>query len=89
MRKLQFSVPVAVIVIAAVLLLSSCEEERPTRLTQQQQTIKDSVVNEMLREASHRTDSICKVRTGSLVQHYYDSILDVRLEEIRKLRQRR
>ena len=89
MMKFKSVLSLIVIAIAAILLFSSCEEERPTRLSQQQQTIKDSVLTVKLREASHQTDSVCEVRTGGLVQHYYDSILDVRLEEIRKLRQRR
>ncbi len=89
MMKFKSVLSLIVIAIAAILLLTSCEEERTPRLTEQQQISKDSVLTEMLREASNRTDSICEVRTGGLVQHYYDSILDVRLEEIRKLRQRR
>ena len=75
--------------IVLVFLFQACEEERPTRLSAEQRSIQDSIITVYLQESSVRADSICDERFDRLVRHYHDSILHVRLDEIRKLQQRR
>ena len=80
---------IALILCSFLLTMSACEEAARPPLNAAQRNMQDSIVTERLKESSLRMDSICDEQLESLVRIYYDSVLDVRLNEIKKLRSRR
>ncbi|TVR82889.1 MAG: hypothetical protein EA409_04245 [Saprospirales bacterium] len=72
-----------------LLLLTGCGESPRPPLNEAQRTMRDSISTLRLQEASVEMDSICNQRLDRLVVTYYDSIMEVRINEIRKLRSRR
>lgn len=76
-------------ILMLLLVVSGCEEPPRPPLTEAQRTMRDSISTLRLQEASVEMDSICNQQLNRLIATYYDSILEVRMNEIRKLRSRR
>lgn len=81
----------SILIIAVVVLLgfSSCGERPHDPLNRAQRELKDSLITEGLKQEAALQDSLCTIHGDSLIQHFYDSLLIDRLEEIEKLRRRR
>ncbi len=68
------------------ILMSACVDDRPKPLNQEQRELKDSLILKGMRTAAAQQDSICETELDSLVNIFYDSLLQERLKEIEKLR---
>jgi len=78
------------VVVALVITgFVSCGERLPEPLSREQREFRDSLITEGLRHAAKVQDSLCTVQSDSLVNHFYDSLLNARLDEIEKLQRRR
>lgn len=68
------------------ILFTACVDQGPLPLDQAQIELKDSLIAEGLKKAIMQQDSICEVEMDSMVNFFYDSLLQDRLLEIEKLR---
>lgn len=68
--------------------LQSCADPPPDRLSSRQRTQVDTIFSKIVADLRAETDSLCEVMMETQLQAAVDSIVQLRREEERKIRQR-
>jgi hypothetical protein len=69
-------------ILVVFIIFTSCKKKEKIGFSEDEKILYDSLKNLAFHDIRNRTDSICNVTKDSLYNHYVDSLLALRKEEI-------